>query len=241
MLKIQNLSFTVLENGKKKTILDNINIIVNDGESIVITGHNGSGKSTLVKLIMGINKPSTGRIYFNDTDITDMTIDQRANLGICFAFQQPVRFKGLKVRDLFEIATGEKIKTSASCDFLSKVGLCARDYLDRELNSTLSGGELKRIEIALAFARKGQLGIFDEPEAGIDIWSFKTLVSCFENYKNSNKNSSFIIVSHQEKMMELADKILVLDNGKVKSFASKKEVLPSLKGIKVCGKLGEGV
>lgn len=239
MIKLENLFFEVKSSENKKTILENINLQINNGEIVVVTGQNGSGKSSLVKLIMGINNATSGKIYFNDKDITNMTIDERAKLGISFAFQQPVRFKGLKVRDLFEIATNEKLKIKDSCDYLSKVGLCARDYLDRELDGTLSGGELKRIEIALAFAKKGNLYIFDEPEAGIDIWSFKTLVKNFQNEKQQNNNATFIIVSHQEKMMELADKILVLENGQIAKFDKKENILPSLKGVKLCGKLGE--
>ncbi|MBR1984825.1 MAG: ATP-binding cassette domain-containing protein [Clostridia bacterium] len=232
MLKLENICFSV----DSKVILDNINLEINTNETIVITGHNGSGKSTLVNVIMGIVKATSGKIIFNGQDITNMSIDERANLGLAFAFQQPVKFKGIKVRDLLEIAMGEKLKISSSCDYLSKVGLCARDYLDRELDSTLSGGELKRIEIALALARNGKLNIFDEPEAGIDIWSFKSLIKAFESAKN--ENSSLIIVSHQEKIMELADKVLILSNGKVEDFDKKDNLLHKITGVKQCAKLG---
>lgn len=235
MLKLENVCYTVIENGESRHILKDINLIINKGETVVVTGHNGSGKSTLMKIIMGIVPITSGKIYFNDIDITDMPINERANLGIAYAFQTPVRFKGLKVRDLLSTAQKTNNKIMEVCNYLSKVGLCARDYIDRELDDKLSGGELKRIEIATTFARGASLNIFDEPEAGIDLWSFDGLISAFnENKKEGGTN---IIISHQEKIMNVADKIVLMDSAEVKMFGEPSTVLPQVKSSRVCARL----
>lgn len=228
MLKLENICFEA--DGKK--ILNNVSLDIDD-RFVAITGPNGSGKSTLAKIIMGIMQPTSGRIYFNDVDITDMPIDQRANLGISYAFQQPVRFKGLKVRDLLEIpsANHKSDKPAAlirrACDALSEVGLCARDYIDRELNDTLSGGEMKRIEIAMTASRGTELSIFDEPEAGIDLWSFQSLIKVFEKL-HAQTSGSIVIISHQERILSIADKIIYLKDGVVEKYAAGAEVMESL-------------
>lgn len=216
MLELKNVSYAA--DGRK--ILDQISLKIEQNKFLVITGPNGSGKSTLAQILMGIKKPSAGQIVFNGQDITDLSITERAKLGIAFAFQQPVKFKGLTVEELLEIAGDAKI--------LPKVGLNPEDYLERELNSTLSGGELKRIEIATALARKAKLTIFDEPEAGIDLWSFEKLTDTFNELKNQQKDSSIIIISHQERILKIADEILVLEKGKVKSFGSATKLLPEI-------------
>ena len=235
MLKLENVCYTVVEDGKDRHILNDINLTIDKGEIVVITGHNGSGKSTLMKVIMGIKPVTSGKIYFNDIDITDMPINERAKLGIAYAFQTPVRFKGLKVRDLLSTAQKTNNKIMEVCNYLSKVGLCARDYIDRELDDKLSGGELKRIEIATTFARGAELNIFDEPEAGIDLWSFDGLISAFaENKKEGGTN---IIISHQEKIMNIADKIVLMDNAEVSMCGTAEEVLPQVKSSRVCARL----
>ncbi|MDO4759686.1 MAG: ATP-binding cassette domain-containing protein [Candidatus Saccharibacteria bacterium] len=216
MLELKNVSYAA--DGRK--ILDQISLKIEQNNFLVITGPNGSGKSTLAQILMGIKKPSAGQIVFNGQDITDLSITERAKLGIAFAFQQPVKFKGLTVKELLEIAGDAKI--------LPKVGLNPEDYLERELNSTLSGGELKRIEIATALARKAKLTIFDEPEAGIDLWSFEKLTDTFNELKNQQKDSSIIIISHQERILKIADEILVLEKGKVKSFGPATKLLPEI-------------
>ena len=221
MLEIKNLSFSVQENGKSKEILKNINLSLAQNKLYVITGQNGSGKSTLVKIIMGIVSQTSGQIFFGGKDISSMPIHERARLGISFAFQSPVTFKGLKVKELLDIASGQKNSLSQNCDYLSKVGLCARDYIDRYIDDKLSGGELKRIELAMALSRKGKLNIFDEPEAGIDLWSFDKLVSLFSSVKGTT-----LIVSHQRKILEIADKIILMKNGEIVKVGSKEEILP---------------
>ncbi len=227
MLRLQDISFIVnSENSTKKEIIKNINLTIDDHKFVAITGPNGGGKSTLAKLIMGIEKPTSGRIFFNDTDITDMSISERANLGISFAFQQPVRFKGIKVKDLITLAAGDSISTAGACEYLSKVGLCARDYINRDVDGSLSGGELKRIEIATIIARNTPLSVFDEPEAGIDLWSFNNLIKVFEEFHNQQK--SLIIISHQERILNIADEIIIIADGTVRSFGSKAEILPEL-------------
>lgn len=227
MLRLQDISFIVnSENSTQKEIIKNINLTIDDHKFVAITGPNGGGKSTLAKLIMGIEKPTSGRIFFNDTDITDMSISERANLGISFAFQQPVRFKGIKVKDLITLAAGDSISTAGACEYLSKVGLCARDYINRDVDSSLSGGELKRIEIATIIARNTPLSVFDEPEAGIDLWSFNNLIKVFEEFHNQQK--SLIIISHQERILNIADEIIIIADGTVRSFGSKSEILPEL-------------
>lgn len=227
MLELQNLSFIVeSEDSAKKDIIKNINLTIDDRKFVAITGPNGGGKSTLAKLIMGIEKPTSGKILFNGTDITDMSISERAKLGISFAFQQPVRFKGIKVKDLITLAAGDAISTAGACDYLSKVGLCARDYINRDVDSSLSGGELKRIEIATIIARNTPLSVFDEPEAGIDLWSFNNLIKVFEEFHNQQK--SLIIISHQERILNIADEIIIIADGEVRSYGSKEEILPEL-------------
>ncbi len=239
MLRLENVCYSVVENGKTRHILKNINLEISPKEIVVVTGHNGSGKSTLMKIIMGITPVTSGKIYFDDIDITDMPIEKRAQLGIAYAFQTPVRFKGLKVKDL--LATAQKTNNNIMevCNYLSKVGLCARDYIDRELDDKLSGGELKRIEIATTFARGAKLNIFDEPEAGIDLWSFDGLVSAFN--ENKNDGGTNIIISHQEKIMNFADKIILMDSSEISMFGRPEEVLPKVKSSRVCARLqGDG-
>lgn len=227
MLELQNLSFIVdSEDSAKKDIIKNINLTIDDRKFVAITGPNGGGKSTLARLIMGIEKPTSGKILFNGTDITDMSISERAKLGISFAFQQPVRFKGIKVKDLITLAAGDSISTAGACEYLSKVGLCARDYINRDVDASLSGGELKRIEIATIIARNTPLSVFDEPEAGIDLWSFNNLIKVFEEFHNQQK--SLIIISHQERILNIADEIIIIADGTVKSQGSKDEILPEL-------------
>ncbi len=227
MLELKNLSFIVdSENSSKKDIIKNINLSIDDRKFVAITGPNGGGKSTLAKLIMGIEKPTSGQILFNGTDITDMSISERAKLGISFAFQQPVRFKGIKVKDLITLAAGDAITTAGACEYLSKVGLCARDYINRDVDASLSGGELKRIEIATIIARNTPLSVFDEPEAGIDLWSFNNLIKVFEEFHNQQK--SLIIISHQERILNIADEIIIIADGMVKSHGAKEEILPEL-------------
>ena len=236
MLKLENVCYVVEEDGKQKYILKNVNLEINSGELVVITGHNGSGKSTLMKVIMGILPVSSGKIYFDGVDITTMSITDRAKLGIAYAFQTPVRFKGLKVRDLLNTAQKTNSSINEVCNYLSRVGLCARDYIDREIDESLSGGELKRIEIASTLARGATLNMFDEPEAGIDLWSFDGLISAFQENKSSN-NSANIIISHQEKIIKIADKIIVMDSSKVSMIGTVDEVLPTLQSKKMCSKL----
>ena len=228
MLELQNLSFQVSDDpDSRKEIIKNINLTFEDHTFIAITGPHGGGKSTLAKLIMGIEQPTSGRILFNGTDITQMSITERAILGISFAFQQPVRFKGIKVRDLITLAAGDNIKLSSACDYLSKVGLCARDYINREVDASLSGGELKRIEIATIIARNTPLAVFDEPEAGIDLWSFNNLIKVFEEM-HSHSDNSLIIISHQERILNIADEIVVLAGGSVQARGQRKDILPEL-------------
>ena len=206
MLKLENISYEIDE----KEILKDINLTI-DNRFVAITGPNGSGKSTLLKIIMGLIEPTSGRIYFDGEDITELPVSERANKGISFAFQQPVRFKGLKVRDLLELAGGqEKDSFSHACEVLSEVGLCARDYIDRELDDILSGGEMKRIEIAMAAARGTKLTLFDEPEAGIDLWSFQSLIQVFEKL-HEETSGTIMIISHQERILNIADKIIYLN------------------------------
>ena len=227
MLELKNISFSVTEDNKQKEIIDDINITIEDGKFVAITGPNGGGKSTLAKIIAGIQKPTSGQILFDGQDITELSITERAKLGIGFAFQQPVRFKGITVKDLITLAAGEKISTSSAGDFLAEVGVCAREYINREVNGSLSGGELKRIEIATIIARKSKLSVFDEPEAGIDLWSFNNLIDVFEKMHREIQGS-IVIISHQERILNIADKIIVIANGKISCEGSKDEVLPQL-------------
>lgn len=231
MLKIENLSYLVSVNDDEKDILRNVNLDFLKGKIYVITGPNGSGKSTLVKLIMGILLPTEGKIIFNDKDITNLKIDERAKLGIAYAFQQPVTFKGLKVKDLLNIASNKENDFNTLCDYLSKVGLCAKDYINRSLDDKLSGGELKRIELAMVLARNALVNIFDEPEAGIDLWSFENLTNVFKELK-----STTIIVSHQTKILEIADTVILLKNGMVEKIGKYSEIKPFINSD-TCGKL----
>ena len=239
MLELENVCFSVRENGKTKNILKNINLKIEEDKFLVVTGPNGSGKSTLAKIIMGINKPTGGKIIFNGKDITNLSISERAKLGISFAFQQPVKFKGITVKQMISLAAGKEISVGEACKYLSDVGLCARDYIDRDIDGSLSGGELKRIEIATIVARESELAIFDEPEAGIDLWSFNSLIKTFKGLKDKYK-CGFMIISHQERILDIADEILVLSSGEVKKIGSKQEVLPHLSEIySTCSKLEE--
>lgn len=233
MLELKDICFS----RDNKSILKNVNLKIDNNKMVVITGPNGSGKSTLAKIIMGIENPDSGKIIFNGKDITNMSITQRAKAGIGFAFQQPVRFKGLTVKDLIEISAGNNIKVCDACDILADVGLCAQEYLNREVNSGLSGGELKRIEIAMLAAKKSALTIFDEPEAGIDLWSFNNLISVFEKMHEDIKGS-IVIISHQEKILNIADEIVLIANGKVEKHGEKDEILPQIFGkARPCHKL----
>lgn len=227
MLEIKNLTFEVEENKGKKQIINDISLDIPDGKLIVITGPNGGGKSTLARLIAGINMPTSGRIVLGGEDITDKSITERANMGISFAFQQPVRFKGITVLDLIRIASRKQLSVAEACTYLAEVGLCAKDYVNREINASLSGGELKRIEIATILARGTKLSIFDEPEAGIDLWSFQNLIRVFEHMREEI-NGSILIISHQERILDIADEIIVLSEGRLTKRGSKEDILPEL-------------
>ena len=226
MLELKNICFSA--DGKQ--ILNNVNLTIDDRKFIVITGPNGSGKSTLAKIIAGIVTPDSGQIILDGQDITGMGITERAKAGISFAFQQPVRFKGVTVKDLITLASGQELSTADACHYLAEVGMCAKDYIDREVNASLSGGELKRIEIATVMARKTKLTLFDEPEAGIDLWSFKNLIDVFEKMHNEIQGS-IMIISHQERILDIADQVVLLSGGEVKQIGTKEEVLPGLFGL----------
>lgn len=242
VLSIKNLTYRVDDENEVKEIIDGLDLDVEEGKFVVITGPNGGGKSTLAKLIMGVNKATSGQIIFDGVDIVDKNITERAKMGISFAFQAPVHFKGIRVVDLLRLAAGKQISVTEACEYLSKVGLCAKDYIDREVNNSLSGGELKRIEIATVLARGTKLSIFDEPEAGIDLWSFQNLIKVFENMRKSVKGT-IIVISHQERILNIADEIVVIENGKVKKQGSREEILPEILGTSsaaamACTKLG---
>ena len=228
MLEIKNLTYIVTdaETGKERKILDDVSLTINE-RFVAITGPNGGGKSTLAKLIAGIYTASSGQILLDGVDITNMTITERANAGISFAFQQPVRFKGITVKDLISFAAGSKISVSEACKYLSEVGLCAKEYVNREVNESLSGGELKRIEIAMINARGTKFSVFDEPEAGIDLWSFNNLIKVFEKMYEKTKGN-ILIISHQERILDIADKIVVIADGKVAAYGTKNDILPEL-------------
>lgn len=230
MLELKNISLSVEDeftgNGQKE-ILRDVSLTIETGKLVVVTGPNGGGKSTMAKMIAGILKPNQGQILLDGEDVTDLDITQRATRGISFAFQQPVRFKGITVRDLINLASGREISDCEACGYLKEVGLCARDYIDREVNASLSGGEIKRIEIATVMARKTKLTIFDEPEAGIDLWSFNNLIDVFKNLRKEI-NGSMLIISHQERILDIADGIIVIADGKVMARGKKEEVLPEL-------------
>lgn len=227
MLQVKNLSYEVVENGQKLKIIDDISFDVADGELLVITGPNGGGKSTMASLLMGIKPQTAGQIILDGEDITGYDIDHRAKAGLGFAFQQPPRFKGMTVKHLIQLSSGGELSEDESCQLLSNVGLCAREYLERQVDSSLSGGEMKRIEIATAFSKPHKLCIFDEPEAGIDLWSFSMLVQQFEEI-HKKKKESIIIISHQERIIQMADRIMVIRDGRVQQIGTKEEVMPLL-------------
>ena len=226
MLELRNICYSAENDGVKKDIIKNVSLKLNE-KFIAFTGPNGGGKSTLAKIIMGIIKPTSGRIIFDGKDVTDLSVTDRAKAGIAFAFQQPVKFKGITVTDLIEIASGRKLSVSEICGYLSEVGLCAREYVDREINASLSGGELKRIEIAVTLARKSKFTIFDEPEAGIDLWSFNSLIRVFENLAEKTAES-LLIISHQERILSIADRIIVISDGEVTKDGKGSDVLPGI-------------
>ena len=243
MLELKNISFGVENEDNTKEIIKDVSFIVPDEKFVVITGPNGGGKSTLARLIMGIERPNAGRILLDGQDITDLGITERARLGISFALQQPVRFKGIHVVDLLRLASGNpRLSVGDACEYLSAVGLCARDYINREVNASLSGGEMKRIEIATVLARGTTLSVFDEPEAGIDLWSFQSLIKVFENMQKRS-HASILIISHQERILEIADSIILIAEGKVRGQGSKEEMLPELMKSTVpvtCSRILEG-
>ena len=222
MLTLEHINYHV----DGKDILKDVSLSIED-RFVAVTGPNGSGKSTLLKIIMGILQPVSGRVLLDGEDITDLPVNERANRGISFAFQQPVRFKGLRVKDLLKLAAGENYSFNSACNILSEVGLCARDYIDRELNDTLSGGEMKRIEIAMTAARGSRLSLFDEPEAGIDLWSFQSLIHIFEKLYEQTAGS-IVIISHQERILDIADKIIYLKDGRVEMYDERDKVLASI-------------
>ncbi|MCR5296326.1 MAG: ATP-binding cassette domain-containing protein [Clostridiales bacterium] len=228
MLELKNISFQVDDQGADKEIIRNVSMTVPDRKLIVVTGPNGGGKSTIARLIAGIEKPTGGRILFGGEDITEKTVTERARMGIAYAFQQPVKFKGIRVLDLIRIAAGKTLSIADACEYLSSVGLCARDYVNREVNASLSGGELKRIEIATVIARHAKLSVFDEPEAGIDLWSFRNLIDVFRNMRETIEDSSILIISHQERILNIADEIIVLKDGVVDRQGTRDEVYPWL-------------
>lgn len=232
MLELKNIGYRVQDELGEKQILKNVNLTL-DERFVAFTGPNGGGKSSLAKVIAGIYKPTEGRIYLDGEDITDLSVTERAKKGISYAFQQPVRFKGLTVRDLITIAAGKPLKVSDACSYLSEVGMCARDYIDREVNASLSGGELKRIEIAMILARATKLSVFDEPEAGIDLWSFGSLIKVFEKMHEKTQGN-ILIISHQERILNIADKIVVIADGQVQSVGKKDDVLPKLLAADSC-------
>lgn len=229
MLTLENVSFDVKDEGGEKEIIKDLSLTIDEGKFVVITGPNGGGKSTLAKLIAGIYTPTSGKIIFNGTDITGASITERANMGISFAFQQPVRFKGVQVLDLIRLAAKKKLSAADACQYLSEVGLCAKDYINREVNGSLSGGELKRIEIATVLARSTQLSVFDEPEAGIDLWSFQNLIQVFERMRERT-NGSILIISHQERILNIADEIIVITDGHISNQGSREEIMPQIMG-----------
>ena len=226
MLELQHISYAVREGDGELGILNDISLTIDDHKLVVFTGPNGGGKTTLAKVIMGLVKPTAGRILWNGQDITDLGITERARLGISYGFQQPPRFKGITVHDLLLLAAGqEKLSKDKCCAYLTKVGLCANDYLDREVDVSLSGGEVKRIEIATILARHSALMIFDEPEAGIDLWSFARLTETFEQIHREGE-ATMIIISHQERIIRLADEIVVIAGGKIAHRGSTEEIFP---------------
>lgn len=241
MLELKNVTFKVNINGQEKEILKDINLKFDDKKFVVITGHNGSGKSTLARIISGILLPTSGQIMFDGKDITNLNITERAKIGLGYAFQQPVKFKGLQVYDLLKIAAKGSLSLEQACNYLSKVGLCAGEYIRREVNNSLSGGELKRIEIATILAKQPKFSIFDEPEAGIDLWSFQNLIKIFNSMSQDIKDGTIVVISHQERILNIADEIIVLSNGVVSMQGSREEILPKILGtesaVMACKKL----
>ncbi|MCQ2512796.1 MAG: ATP-binding cassette domain-containing protein [Lachnospiraceae bacterium] len=235
MLELKNVSFQVVdENNANKEIIKNVSLKIDDKKFIAITGPNGGGKSTLAKLIVGIYEPTEGQLLFDGVDITHMSLTERAIVGVSFAFQSPVRFKGIKVKDLMTLAAGKETTVAQACEFLSEVGLCARDYIDRDVDGSLSGGELKRIEIAQLIARDTKLSVLDEPEAGIDLWSFSNLIKVFEKMR-AERDRNILIISHQERILDIADEIVVIKDGEIVAYDKKDEILPELlKGTAGC-------
>lgn len=227
MLEVENLAFSVYENGTERMILSDVSFDVKKGEMLVITGPNGGGKSTLAKVLMGIEQAKTGKVVLDGEDITSYDIDKRAKAGIGFAFQQPPRFKGMTVDKLISLAAGEKKDEAECCALLSRVGLCAQEYVKRQVDNTLSGGEMKRLEIATVLAKPHKICIFDEPEAGIDLWSFSMLIEQFEEIKQ-DENQSLILISHQERIMQMADRVMVIEDGKVAGLGKREDILPQL-------------
>lgn len=240
MLEIKNLTYTVTDEktGKQIKILDDVSVTINE-RFVAVTGPNGSGKSTLAKLIAGIYTADSGQILLDGVDIANMSITERARAGISFAFQQPVRFKGITVKDMISFAAGEKISVAEACKYLSEVGLCAKEYVNREINESLSGGELKRIEIAMINARGTKFSVFDEPEAGIDLWSFNNLIKVFEKM-HERTHGNILIISHQERILDIADKIIVIANGKIAAYGTKNEILPELLSAQAACKYASG-
>ena len=237
MLELQNICYEVDDGGVDKGILKNVSLEIPSGKLTVITGPNGGGKSTLARIIAGVAKPTSGKIFFKGEDITDMSITDRAKMGIGFAFQQPVRFKGIRVVDLIRLAKGSKKLSSAdACKYLAAVGLCAKDYINREVNASLSGGELKRIEIATLLAKQSELSVFDEPEAGIDLWRFQNLIEVFQSMRSHIEGSSILIISHQERILRIADEIIMIKNGELAARGTADEILPLLTGTDVAAK-----
>lgn len=226
MLELKHIGYTVFTDGEQKDILKDVNLTI-DERFVAITGPNGGGKSTLAKVIAGILAPTNGSILLDGEDITSLSITERANRGISFAFQQPVRFKGITVRDLLSLAAGKKMSVTEACTYLSEVGLCAKDYIHREINSSLSGGELKRIEIATVMVRGTHVTVFDEPEAGIDLWSFQNLIRVFEKM-HEKEGGSILIISHQERILNIADKIVVIAGGEITDIGTPTVILPRL-------------
>ncbi len=240
MLEIKNLTYSVTDEktGKQIKILDDVSVTINE-RFVAVTGPNGSGKSTLAKLIAGIYKADSGQILLDGVDISEMNITERAKAGISFAFQQPVRFKGITVKDMISLAAGEKISVAEACKYLSEVGLCAKEYVNREINESLSGGELKRIEIAMINARGTKFSVFDEPEAGIDLWSFNNLIKVFEKM-HERTHGNILIISHQERILDIADKIIVIADGKIAAYGTKEEILPELLSAQAACKYAGG-
>lgn len=235
MLELVNVSYAVDSEGASKEILKDVNLKIDD-RFVAITGPNGGGKSTLAKVIAGIYRPTSGKILLDGEDVTDLSVTERAKRGISYAFQQPVRFKGITVNDLINLAAGKKLTVTEACGYLSEVGLCARDYINREVNASLSGGELKRIEITTVLARGTKFSVFDEPEAGIDLWSFNNLIHVFEQM-HERCQGSILIISHQERILNIADKIVVIAGGSVEKIGTREEILPGLLGASTCSTL----